>query len=316
MSNHYFLDNISALLILMVRELRPNIEILDEEENAMRVYITADMEGVTGLVRSSEVLEGEFDYEDGRSLMTRDLNATIAGAFDGGATEVWVNDAHAHMTNIKPQDLDPRAYLIRGFYMKRAGMTEGLDGGFDAYLQVGMHPMVGKSPGVMNETIWGREIHGLRLNGRDIGEIGMNAAYAGAYNVPLCLVTGDDFACQEAKDLDGVSLETVTVKWAINRWAARCLSPKVAEGLIREAAQVAVQNYKNVKPYTVKGPVTFDIIWTSTAEAAIASMIPGVQVDDQDFRINRILGENYLEAYNLCLAALLLGGSATDVVYG
>jgi len=282
----------------------------------MRVYITADMEGASGLVRSSEVLEGQFDYEEGRALMTADVNAAIAGAFDGGATEVWVNDGHWHMTNLKVQDLDPRAQLIRGFYSKRDIMTEGLARGFDAYFQVGMHAMVGKNPGVMNETIWGREVHGLRLNGMDIGEIGMNAAFAGAHGVPLCLVTGDDFACKEARALIGEELETVAVKQSIGRWAARCLSPKVSQELIRAGARRAVEKCKRIRPYTAQEPATFEIIWTSTAEAAVASLIPGVEVDESDFRINRLTGKTYLEAYTLCLAALLIGGGATDVVYG
>jgi D-amino peptidase len=260
-------------------------------------------------------LEGQFDYENARSLFAADLNAAINGAFDGGATEVCVNDAHWHMTNIKPQELDPRAELIRGFYTKRAIMTEGLTGDFDAYFQVGMHAMVGKSPGVMNETIFGRELHGLRLNGRDIGEIEMNAAYAGAIGVPFCLVTGDNYACAEAKTLVD-SLEAVTVKTAIDRWAARCLSAKVTGAQISQAAKRAVQKCKKIPVYTVREPVTFEIIWTSTAEAAVASMIPGVEVDKKDFRINRLTGKSYLEAYQLCLAAFLLGGTATDEVYG
>ncbi len=281
----------------------------------MRVYMTADMEGASGIVRTSEVLEGQFDYEACRELMLSDVNAAIAGAFEGGAEEVWVNDAHWSMTNLPVDRLDPRAQLVRGA-TKRALMTEGLNSSFDVYFMIGLHAMVGRSPGVMNETIWGREIHGIRLNGQDIGEIGLCAYHAGSLGVPVGLVTGDDMACEEGRALVGESCELVAVKFAIERYAARCLSPSVTRTMIHEAAERSVQKCARLTPLAVPEPVTIEIVWTSTAEASVCSMIPTVDVDKNDFRVNRIQAGSFAECYTTLLAALLLGRTASDETYG
>lgn len=163
----------------------------------------------------------EKRYQEFRRLMTMDINAAIHGAFQGGATEVVVNDAHWSMLNVIYEQLDSRAEIIRGSN-KRNSMVEQIEG-FDGALFIGLHAMVGHSHGVANETLIGPAMHEMRMNGVPIGELELNAALAGFFNVPVIMVSGDDALAEEARDvLD--NLEAVVVKKAIDRWSARCLS--------------------------------------------------------------------------------------------
>lgn len=279
----------------------------------MKVYISADMEGITGTVSSQQVLEDGADYHRFRRLMTQDVNAAVAGAFEGGATEVLVNDSHWKMINILIEELDPRARLLSGFHVKPLVMMEGIDTSFDLAFFVGYHAMVGRSHGVMNETFWGREMYELRLNGQPIGELAMNAAIAGVFGVPVGLVTGDDALADEAKTLLG-ELETVVVKYARDRWAAVCLPPSVTSDRIRDGARRAVERTSEFSPLSIEGPVRFEIEWTSTAEAASAALVPGSERVTP--RVVSYIADDYLAAFRGVLACLLLGRTATDMVYG
>lgn len=271
------------------------------------------MEGITGVVTSQQVLTDGADYNRFRRLMTHDVNAAIAGAFDGGATEVLVNDSHWTMTNILIEDLDSRARLISGFHVKPLVMMEGIDSSFDLVFLVGYHAMVGRSTGVINETFWGREMYELRLNGQPIGELTMNAAIAGAFGVPVGLVSGDDALAEEAESVLG-EVEIATVKYSIDRWAAECLPPQRTEQIIRESALRAVQRAAAFSPWVVEIPSQFEIEWTSTAEAGAAALVPGSKRLSP--RVVAYSSEDYLGAFRGILACLLLGRTATDVTYG
>lgn len=279
----------------------------------MKVYISADMEGITGTVVSKQVLEDGAEYARFRRLMTADVNAAVAGAFAGGATEVLVNDSHWSMTNILIEELDPRARLLSGFHVKPLVMLEGIDSSFAVALFVGYHAMVGHSAGVMNETFWGREMIELRLNGQPIGELALNAALAGAFGVPVGLVTGDDALAAEAHALLG-DVEAAVVKQARERWSAICLPPELTAQLISQGARRAVERSRELAPYAVTGPYRFEVEWTSTAEAAMAALIPGSE--RAAARIVAYSGDSYLDAFRGILACLLLGRTATDPLYG
>lgn len=137
----------------------------------MKVYISADMEGISGLIEAADVQPHGSDYETGRRLMTEEVNAAIRGAIDGGAKEVFVNDAHGPMRNILPELLDSRATLIRG-KSKPLGMLEGLDKTFDAVLCVGFHARAG-ALGVLSHSFMGHEVEDMWLDGKIVGEIGL-----------------------------------------------------------------------------------------------------------------------------------------------
>ena len=180
---------------------------------AKRVYISVDMEGISGISGPDQTAAGQPEYGRSRKLMAEDANAAIRGAFAGGATEVLVNDSHGGQRNLLPEDLDPRARLISHSF-KRHGMMEGLDDTFHAVIFVGYHAKAQAPRGLFAHTGSG-VVRDLRVNGASVGEGGMNALLADWYGVPVVLVTGDDAAVDEVRGrVPGV--RGVAVKRAIN----------------------------------------------------------------------------------------------------
>ncbi|GAA4073712.1 M55 family metallopeptidase [Nonomuraea soli] len=242
----------------------------------MKVYLSVDMEGVTGLTDPEEMHAGKRGYERGCELMTADANACVAGAFDAsGVHAVLVNDAHGSTKNLRIDLLDERASLIRG-PGKSQRMAQGLDGSFDAACFVGYHARAGVTHGVLNHTWMGKEIQNVWLNGEICGETRLVAACAGFHGVPVVLVTGDEAVGEEARELLG-DVETVAVKKGIDKFSAELLPPSVAQARIREATTRALNRLSDFTPYTPAAPYTLAVEWNSTAIAAAVGLIPGVK---------------------------------------
>jgi len=257
----------------------------------VRIYISADMEGITGLVDAGDVQPGGVDYERGRVMMTEDVNAAIRGALAAGATEILVNDAHGPMRNILPDKLHAAARLVRG-RPKPMGMLEGLDSTFDAALCVGYHARAG-TLGVLSHSFMGHEIEDMWLDDRPTGEIGLTHAAAAALGVPVVVLTGDDAACAEAADWDP-SVRTVTVKKARDRFAAELLPVPEAREEIEKTAAAALQAVSGetattgrltlvqaapraaAPPRDPAAPATLAVRWQSASVASMLLGIPGV----------------------------------------
>jgi D-amino peptidase len=178
-----------------------------------KVYISVDMEGISGINGDDQTAAGAAEYGRARKLMVEDANAAIRGAFEGGATDVLVNDSHGGQRNLLPEDLDPRARLISHSF-KRHGMMEGLDESFDAVIFVGYHAKADSPRGVFAHTGSG-VVKDLVVNGKSVGEGGMNARLAQWFGVPVVMVTGDDVAVEQQKETVP-SVRGVVVKRAIN----------------------------------------------------------------------------------------------------
>jgi nucleoside transporter len=202
-----------------------------------RVYISVDMEGISGVSGNDQVSAGEAEYGRSRKLMAEDANAAIRGAFAGGATDVLVNDSHGGQRNLLPEDLDPRARLISHTF-KRHGMMEGLDDSFHAVIFVGYHAKAQAARGLFAHTGSG-VVRDLRINGASLGEGGLNALMADWFGVPVVLVTGDDTAIDEVKGRVP-AVRGVAVKRAINVRAVELKPLAQARKEIEEAARAAV----------------------------------------------------------------------------
>ena len=279
----------------------------------MRVLISADAEGITGITNTNELLFGRPHYEFMRQMMTDDVNAAVEGAFAGGASSVVVNDAHWTMTNVQIERLDPRAELIKGFH-KHLCMVEGVQEA-DAVFFLGYHARTGDSDGVGNETILGREIVEIRMNGRPVGESEINAAVCGQFGVPVVFASGDDLYEKELRETLP-AVEFGLTKYALDRWTARCLAPARSQANIREAAQRAVARAGagEFSPYRLAGPLALSVTFSSTAEALMASLIPGSVRETP--RTVTYTADTAVDAWKGFFAVLLLGWSATDEVYG
>lgn len=240
----------------------------------MKVYISADMEGVTGVTGPDDVIPGRSQYDRFRKLLTADVNAAIEGAARGGATEFLVNEAHDGMKNILIEDLDPRAEIIVG-QRKPLSMMEGFHGA-DVVFFVGYHARAGVE-GVLSHTYnVPTTVVEVHLNDGPCSEARMNAGLAGTEGIPIGLVTGDDVTCEEAHSLY-VGVETAQVKTAIDRYTARCLVPEVAQQRIREAAESAVRGVGEMEPYILEPPYTFAVEFATANLAASALRFPDIK---------------------------------------
>jgi D-amino peptidase len=269
----------------------------------VKVFISVDMEGVSGITDPEDVLPDGADYQRGRVFMTGDANAAILGAYDGGADEVLVNDSHWIMRNLLLEQLDPRARTIKGFH-KSLCMVQGLDESYDAAVFVGYHSCAGTEGGVLNHTLLGKEIQNVYLNGEPTGETRLNAAFAGHFGVPVVLVAGDTAVGNEARRVLG-EVETVSVKDGIDKFTANCLHPQVAQSQIREATARAVRDKGRFSPYRLSPPYTLGIEWNATTIAATCALIPGVQMNGP--RSNEYVTDDYPELMRVLVAMLLLG---------
>jgi D-amino peptidase len=270
------------------------------------------MEGATGVTNSDDVFAGKSEYPRFRKLLTKDVNSAVRGAVDAGATEIVINEAHGSARNILIEELEPHAEMITGYY-KPLGMMEGIDNRFDAAFFVAFHAMSGTDAAILDHTIRGKEIINLKINGKPAGEIALCAGVAGCFNVPVALVTGDDKTTAEASALLG-NVGTVTVKQTLSRFVAKCLPPEVTSEKIRAGAKAALERVNDLKPYKIDAPVRFDIDFNSTAVATMAALLP--EVTREGARSVSLHGDNYLEAYKRFRAAVILGTSAADSIYG
>ncbi|OGS68985.1 MAG: hypothetical protein A2Y96_00030, partial [Firmicutes bacterium RBG_13_65_8] len=226
----------------------------------MKVFISADMEGATGVAVGAHVSRQNADeYGRMRRLLTADINAAVRGAAAAGGTEFLVTDAHGTMTNILIEELDRRARLTSGSN-KQLLQMEGIGPDFDAAMFVAYHAREGTEDGLLNHTLLGRTVWEVRCNGRPFGETGINAALAGHFGVPVCLVTGDDKVCREARDLLG-DIEAAEGKLARERLVASLLPPEVTAELIEGRARRALERVKSgeIKPFKVPGPVEIEV---------------------------------------------------------
>jgi D-amino peptidase len=271
----------------------------------MKILISADMEGVTGVTSPGDVHPGTSEYERFRRLFMHDVNAAIAGAFEGGATEVVVNEGHNWMRNLPIEDLDARAQIITGGY-KRYVMMEGIDRDVDLAFLVGYHAPFGAA-GVLSHMFLGKGVTEILLNGETCSEGRMNAMLAGSFGVPVGLVTGDDAACADAvRFIPGV--RTAVVKEAIDRYAAICLPPARTEPLIREAAADACRNASEHRPLVGEAPYRWEISVTNPSSAGLASLVPGVE--RVDTRTVRWSSDDYRSSFEAFVVVIGMVGGA------
>ena len=225
------------------------------------------MEGVAGIVKWEQTTGGESLYEEGRKLYTEEINAAIRGAKSAGATELVVMDCHGAgkgwtFNSLIPEDLDPSCdYVVQNEWTE---YTEFLETGCDAALFVGMHARAGTRDGVQNHTISGRDFQNLWFNDMLVGETGINAALCGTWGCPVLMVTGDEAACREGRELLGDGLTTVSVKKGFGSLGARMIPPVRAREMIEEGARWALSDLGAVAPWDPGRPCEIRVEYKNT----------------------------------------------------
>ncbi len=253
----------------------------------MRIFLTVDIEGIAGVVHPSEGSPGNPEYERARRLMTQEANAVVQGILDvDPRAEVTVVDVHGPYRNIIPEDLHDQATLSRG-KPRVYGMMHGIDRGFDAAMFIGVHGKAGTGESVLSHTFTGT-ILDVRINVTSMGELGLNAAIAGAYGVPVVLVAGDQTVDAEARALFGDDIVTVQVKESFAHHSSESPHPSVARHRLQLAASTVMRNLPFGEPLRVDTPVTAEVELARPALADLAEMIDGAErVDGRTVRFVR-----------------------------
>ncbi|MFH8366840.1 M55 family metallopeptidase [Streptomyces sp. NPDC018031] len=239
----------------------------------MKLLISADMEGATGVTWPADVLPGTPQWERCRRFFTSDVSAAIAGFFDGGADEVLVNEAHWTMRNLLLEELDERAHMLTGRH-KSLSMVEGVQhGDVDGIAFVGYHTGAG-AEGVLAHTYLANSITGVWVDGVRASEGLLNALVVAEYGVPVVLVTGDDLTCRDAEGY-APRARRVAVKDHVSRYAAVCRTPARTAADIRAAAKEAVALAGRYEPVR-GGPFTVELEFDAEHLAGAATVVPGV----------------------------------------
>ncbi len=250
----------------------------------MKVFMSVDMEGITGIVVASQTAEDHNLYKRGCSFMVGDVNAAIEGALSAGAKEILINDSHGSMTNIELEKLNPQARLLSGMNKPLLQM-EGVQD-CDVAFFVGYHSKYGTLRSSLDHTYWASLMDSILINGVEMGEPELNAVLAGAYDVPVVFLSGDEVTCTEGKAFIGDWLETAAVKRATGRESAICLHPDITQRLIREGAEKGLRGYSNAQPCRVDLPLTLDMKFVMSKMADQAAVFPyGERLDGRTVRV-------------------------------
>ena len=258
----------------------------------MNVLIVTDLEGVSGIVEwdAHEPRTPQDQWQ--RTLMTGEVNAAVAGAFDAGATRVKIAEGHNAIDILQ---LDERATLVPAHYPAMPPY-QGWDEGFDALLQIGKHSMAGTPDGVLAHT-GNRNVEFVEVNGIRVGECGNEAMMAGDYGFPCVMVSGDAAVCRELQDLLG-DIETAPVKIGYGPHHADCLPPGVACKLIREKTRTALGRLEDFQPFLVPGPVRLvQRLKTPYGDEALRAFAEKAYIEIVDERTVVFKGRNVVEAF-------------------
>ena len=219
----------------------------------MKIYIFADLEGISGIANSEYINGNPHFVELARRYMAEDINSCVEGCFEAGATEVIVRDGHSNGTNLDPHMIDPRATLIQGAapYGVRFPDIEGANG----LILLGYHAMAGTEGALLEHSYNSTKIQNLWLNDRRVGEIGLDAAIASEHKVPVLMVSGDDKACQEAV-LWIPNVRACQVKKSYDTQGTRLMIPSAAHAMIKEYTIEAIKHRRRSKLLDLDYPVT------------------------------------------------------------
>ena len=279
----------------------------------MKVFISADIEGITGLVSWSQCgrPDGQhYDFGFARRMMTHDVNAAVRGARAAGASEIVVKDSHGNSKNLLIDELEPGVELVSGHGGGIDGMMEGVDATFDAALLVGYHAKAGTQGGIMEHTITGG-IHRLHVNGIECGEMGLSAGVAGRFDVPVVFASSDAAGCREMETLvPGV--KTVSVKEGIARYMGRCLHPSFTGRSIETGVRVAIENRGRMQPVKFDEPTKIRIEFNRAEEADMGAKLANVaRIDAYTIEAER---NEYVEAHRIVwnLVAMSFQGIASQ----
>lgn len=247
-------------------------------QRPLKIYISADMEGIVGVVTNEQLGPQGFEYARFREFMTQEVNAAIEGAVAAGASQIVVSDSHGNGQNLLIEKLPQDILLVRAS-PRPLMMMQGIDETFAGAIFIGYHSATTNPEGVRAHTLSSARLADVRLKGVSVSEAGLNAAIAGHFNVPVIMISGDDVVVKETKALLG-DVEGAVVKWAIGFHSAKTMTPAASFNLIRDTAKKAVSRIKDFKPYKLAAPIQLDVRFKSYRPSELLSYLSIVERTD------------------------------------
>jgi D-amino peptidase len=266
----------------------------------MKVWMSLDMEGVAGIVDWEQCRPGNPAYALGCELLQAEVNAAIEGAIAGGATEVVLNDSHASMANLDPRRIAGGARYLSGRH-KPLYMMQGLDSSFDAAFFVGYHGSISGRPSTMSHTYNPEVFSAASVNGREVGESGINALVAEHHGVPIAFVSGDRVTWDETEPFATGAVHVMT-KESITRASALSLHPDESCRQIATGAKAAMERVAmgDVPLPGISRPATLDLEFQTADMADVATWARGATRTAE--RAVRIEGEDLLGIFTSFVA--------------
>jgi D-amino peptidase len=264
---------------------------IQAQERKMKIYISADMEGVVGVVTNEQLGPQGFEYQRFREFMTQEVNAAVEAAFEAGATEIVISDSHGNGQNLLIEKLPKNVLLVRS-WPRPLMMMQGIDETFAGVIFIGYHTGTTNQQGVRAHTISSARLADVRLKGVSVSEAGINAAMAGHFNVPVIMISGDDAVVKETTALLG-DVEGAVVKWASGFHSAKTLMPEASYQLIREKVKKAIGRIKDFKPYKLATPIQLDVRFKNYRPSEVLSYLS--IVERTDAHSIRFTGKDILE---------------------
>jgi D-amino peptidase len=262
-----------------------------QAQNKLKIYISADMEGVVGVVTGEQLGPSGFEYQRFREFMTQEVNTAITAAREAGATEILVSDSHGNGQNLLIENLPEDVQIVRS-WPRPLMMMQGIDETFDGVIFLGYHASTSNPAGVRAHTMSSANLTDVRLNGVPVTEAAINAAIAGHFNVPVIMISGDDAAVKEAQDVIG-PVEGAVVKWNYGFHSAKTLTPAAGYKIIREKTKAAIQRLKDFKPYKPEAPLTLDVRFKNYRPAEVLAYLSIVERTDS--HSIRFVGKDMIE---------------------
>lgn len=247
-------------------------------KDGLKIYISADMEGVVGAVTSEQLGPDGFEYQRFREFMTAEVNAAIDAARAAGATGFVISDSHGNGQNLLIEKLPDDVKIVRS-WPRELGMMEGIDKTFDGVIFIGYHASTTNTQGVRAHTMSSANVTALRLNGISMSEGSMNAAIAGHFGVPVIMVSGDDVAVAENQAVIG-DIEGAVVKWAKGFHSALTLTPDAAYEVIGATTRSAMDQIDRFKPYVLKTPIELELQLKHYQPVELLAYLPNVEKID------------------------------------
>jgi len=260
-------------------------------QEGLKVYISADMEGVVGVVTGDHLGPTGFEYQKAREWLTAEVNAAIRAAQAAGATEIVVSDSHGNGENILLDEIPRGVKLVRS-WPRPLAMMQGIDESFDAVLYIGYHASTTNMEGVRAHTMSSGTLTAVRLNGVEVPEAVINAAIAGHFGVPVVMISGDDAVIAEAKGHLG-DIEGAILKWNYGFHSALTVTPGESQEIIAETVSKALARLDDFEPFRLDGPIEVEVSFKNYLPAELLAYLP--IVDRVDSHTISFTGKDMVE---------------------